>query len=378
MKTTKKEQIVWIDLLKIVACFLVVVAHSCDPFVGKTSSNYPEFVSGAILGSLVRSCVPLFVMITGVLLLPIKEDMITFYSKRTKRIIIPFVFWAITIPLFYYLYFKMGLGTPNVNIDPAGYTNDALVNKLYTWIFNFNYDTIPLWYVYMLIGLYLFIPIFSSWIKNAQQQEIKLVILFWLVTTCLPYIQLAIPFLGYQGNGGNMGVLGVCDWNAYGTFYYFSGFIGYLLLGFYLVKFPLKWSFSKTILYASILFLIGYSITLWGFLFTQKNYPENFANLEIIWSFTSINVLLMTFSIFIVFQRIRLSASKLLRTISNLTFGIFLSHFFFVQVAYDIIYPTIQIHPILQIIITAVVATITSGILIWLLSLNKFTKRFIM
>lgn len=36
--------------------------------------------------------------------------------------------------------------------------------------------------------------------------------------------------------------LGNCDWNIYGRFYYFSGFIGYLLLAYYLVKYPLNWS----------------------------------------------------------------------------------------------------------------------------------------
>lgn len=378
MKTTKREQIVWIDLLRIVACFLVIIAHACDPFVGKTDSNYNEFFSGALMGSLVRACVPLFVMISGILLLPIKEDMISFYKKRTKRIITPFVFWAIMAPVMYYLYFKSGISTPNVNIVLEDFDGNSLITKLYTWIFNFNYDTIPLWYVYMLIGLYLFIPILSQWIKSATKKELKLVIFFWIITTCLPYIQLVAPLAGYEGNGGNFGLLGVCDWNAYGTFYYFSGFVGYLILAFYLVKYPLNWSWPKTILSASILFIASYGITFGGFLYTQKFYPENFSNLEIIWSFTGINVVIMTFSIFVVFQKIKLKASKLLRTMSNLTYGIFLCHFFFVQVSYDFIYPRLHTHPIVQIILVAVLTMALSGIVVWLLSLNKFTKRFVM
>lgn len=377
VKTTDNRQIVWIDLLRVFACFLVVIAHACDPFVGKTDSNYLEFVSGASIGSLVRSCVPLFVMISGVLLLPSKLDMITFYKKRTKRIITPFIFWAITVPIFYFLYFQTGIQTPNVNIDMSGYTSESLINKLYSWIFNFNYDTIPLWYVYMLIGLYLFIPIFSAWIKSANQKEIKLVIILWIITTCLPYLQLAAPFLGYVGNGGNMGLFGICDWNDYGTFYYFSGFIGYLLLGYYLFKYPLNWSWTKTFAIATPLFIVAYAITLGGFLFTQKYYPENFSNLEIIWSFTSINVLAMTFAVFIIFQKMELRPSKTLKTGANLTYGIFLCHFFFVQVAYDIIYPNVKLAPVVQILLTAILAFLISGLLVWGMSLNKFTKKFV-
>lgn len=48
---------------------------------------------------------------------------------------------------------------------------------------------------------------------------------------CLPYLQMIAPLLGYNGNYGNMGLLGVCDWNPYGMLYYFSGFLGYLVLG---------------------------------------------------------------------------------------------------------------------------------------------------
>ena len=38
-----------------------------------------------------------------------------------------------------------------------------------------------------------------------------------------PYVKMFAPALGYQGNYGNMGLWGVCDWNDYGSFYYFSG-----------------------------------------------------------------------------------------------------------------------------------------------------------
>ena len=70
MELKKKENIGWIDLLRITACFLVVFAHCCDPFVARFDTDRNTFLQGCALGSAVRSCVPLFVMMTGVLLFP--------------------------------------------------------------------------------------------------------------------------------------------------------------------------------------------------------------------------------------------------------------------------------------------------------------------
>lgn len=378
MKTTTRTNIGWIDLLRIFACFLVVIAHSADPFVAKTDSNYSEFFTGAFIGSLMRSCVPLFVMISGVLLLPIKTDISTFYRKRSKRILLPFVFWSLALPLLYYFYLNYGPESLNPNIFMEDHTWGATVNKLYTFLFNFNYDTIPLWYVYMLIGLYLFIPILSGWIAQASKKDIQIILVIWLISTFAQYLELLAPFLGYQGALGNFGLWGICDWNAFGSLYYFSGFMGYLILGYYLVKYPLNWSKVKSYGIALPVFVLGFAITFIGFIFTQKYYPENFSNLEIIWSFNNINVVMMTLAVFIIAQQFKGQVSARLHMLSTLTYGVFLAHFFFVQVAYDLVYPYLNLPSGVQIILIAVLASIMSFFVVWLLSLSKLTKKFVM
>ena len=70
---SRREHIGWVDLLRVLACFLVVFAHCCDPFVGQLDADRGAFLTGAFAGSLVRCSVPLFVMMTGVLLLPVGE-----------------------------------------------------------------------------------------------------------------------------------------------------------------------------------------------------------------------------------------------------------------------------------------------------------------
>ena len=91
------------------------------------------------------------------------------------------------------------------------------------------YKRQPLWYLYMLIGIYFIIPILNSWLEGAKKREIQVFLGIWVISLVIPYLKMLAPLLGYTGNYGNMGLFGVCDWNVYGTFYYVSGFIGYII-----------------------------------------------------------------------------------------------------------------------------------------------------
>ena len=104
MELKKKENIGWIDLLRVLACFFVVFSHSCDAFIGQFDANRESFLTGVFLGSLMRPCVPIFVMMTGVLLLPVQTDMAAFYKKRIGRLIPPMIFWSLVLPVLYFIF----------------------------------------------------------------------------------------------------------------------------------------------------------------------------------------------------------------------------------------------------------------------------------
>ena len=80
----QRPHIVWLDVLRFVAIFMVLISHSADPFNASVEARTnPDFnLWGSAFGSLVRACVPLFVMMTGLLLLPVKQEMGSFYKKR--------------------------------------------------------------------------------------------------------------------------------------------------------------------------------------------------------------------------------------------------------------------------------------------------------
>lgn len=360
-----KEHYGWVDALRIIACFMVVLAHACDPFVGQFETNRLSFIAGVSVGSLMRASVPLFVMMTAVVLLPLQGDssLGSFYRKRVGRLLLPLVFWSLALPVMMWVYTQYLVpDSANAIIDATGYTASAMWTKLYTWVFNFNFDTTPLWYLYMLVGIYLIIPIVNSWLANASKQDVRTFLIIWAVAMLMPWVRLFAPLLGYVGNYGHTGIWGECDWNPFGMFYYVSGFMGYVILAAYFRKWPLQWSIKKMIAILTPTFVVGYAITFCGFLMIQNYYPGDYAYLEMIWYFCGLNVLMMTAPIFIFLSQSNIGSSKWMKSVAGLTFGIYLCHYPFEFVAYDL-FDISNLNPWVRIISGSIFTFICAAIL---------------
>lgn len=377
--TPVTERIAWVDALKIVACLLVVIAHCTDPFVGAFDSDRTAFVTGVAVGTLTRPSVPLFVMMTAILLLPSPEGLTLgqFYRRRIGRILPALIFWSLVLPVAFYLYFgHANPGSANPTVDTASYTWSGLWHKICLMTVNFNFDTVPLWYLYMLVGLYFIIPVISPWLHRASRRDVRLLLTIWGFTLLLPYIKLLAPAVGYTGNFGSMEIFGACDWNAYGTFYYVSGFFGYMLLAYYIRRWPLQWSRAKTAAICVPMFIAGYCITFFGYLKLQELYPGDYSYLEIIYYFTGINVFMMTFPVLVAFSRLRLRPRPWLGRLASLTFGVYLCHFFFVFVAYDL-FDIAGMAPVGRLLLMAVTAFAASCLLTWLMRQWSPTRRLV-
>ena len=373
-----RPHIGWVDLLRVAACFTVVFAHCCDPFIAHFDADRGAFLTGVFAGSLTRPSVPLFVMISAVLLLPVGESMGAFYRRRIGRIAPPLLFWSLVLPLLFYAYLHTaGAATQNPSIDPSSYTLRQLFVRMYTFVFNFNYDTTPLWYLYMLAGLYLVMPVLSAWLRQASRHDLRLFLSIWGATLVLPYVQLAAPLLGYAGNYGNTGLWGVCDWNSYGTFYYFSGFVGYVAAAYYLVHYPPQWSRRRTLAIMAPLFVAGYLATALGYVAVQRFFPGDYAYLEIVWYFCGINVVLMTLPVFVVVRRFAAAVRPWVARLAKLSFGIFLCHFAVIPVSYDL-FDCAALPAWLRIVGMACTTFGVSAVVVWAMSRWRVTRRVVM
>lgn len=331
--TALRPHIVWLDTLRFVAILMVVACHCTDPFNASPESRAnPDFSYwGSFYGSMLRACVPLFVMMTGFLLLPVKQEAATFYKKRIPRVFFPFLLWSILFNLSPWFIQWMG-GSPDLVTtffpyapDPSASLADVLKDIAMIPL-NFTVYATPMWYIYALIGLYLYMPVFSAWIEKASENAKRWFLAAWCFTLFIPYL---MEFVTHY-------LLGTCSWNAYGLFYYFAGFNGYLLLGHYLGK-GNNWSVGKTLLITIPMFLVGYGVTLVGFRHMIAIPDVSEEGVELFFTYCSPNTVLMTAAIFLLVQKIRITSSFIRRSLAFLTtcgFGIYVSHYFFVGPAY--------------------------------------------
>lgn len=331
------HRIVWVDVLRFIAIFMVICIHCSDPFnVSPEARSNPEFnFWGSLYGSFLRPCVPLFVMITGLLLLPVNMPIGHFYKKRLLRIAVPFLVWSVLYNLFPWITGVLGLA-PTIISDTFAYASpdasqsfgDAMKN-IALIPFKFNVYTVPMWYLYMLIGLYLYMPFFSSWVDKATLSQKKIFLGIWALTLFLPY---AYTFFSQE-------LFGLSAWNTFGTFYYFAGFNGYLLLGYYLAKDVKEWSWGKALAISVPLFAVGYIATYIGFKGMTANPNCTEQEMELFFLYCSPNVVLMTIAMFLIVRQVKFSHPKLVAVFSNITkcgLGIYLVHYFVVGLGYAI------------------------------------------
>ncbi|MBQ3536764.1 MAG: acyltransferase [Alistipes sp.] len=323
------QRLYWVDLLRLVAMLMVIAAHCVDIYNATPQDDPMNSFWGVFIGSLMRPSVPLFAMMTGLLLLPIRESAAEFYKRRIPRVLIPMVLWSAVYYLIPWLTGVAGLDKSVITtlfpfeFSPSQEAGDAMRN-IALIPFTFNGYTTHMWYLYMLIGLYLLMPFFSAWVEKRDSTMTNTYLLLWLCSLTLPYLkQLIAPNL-----------FGECAWNEFGTFYYFAGFAGYLLLGHILARrhhMPLR----RIIAMGVMLYISGYIITYTGYasMAVQYSYEEAPELLELFWQFCSPNVVLMALGIFLVVQRINITSPRLqslLAATTRCSFGTYLMHYIFI------------------------------------------------
>jgi surface polysaccharide O-acyltransferase-like enzyme len=349
----ENRRIVFLDYLRVVACFMVMAIHACEPFYlggeqGTFIASRADALWVTLTEMLCRVCVPLFVMASATLLFPLSVPAGVFFRRRLARIAVPFAVWA----CLYVWRFGGSWGQLAFNFPAAGG---------------------HLWFVPMLLGLYLLMPLLSPWAEKASEREVRGWVLLWLLTTLFPYLRrlwtalYGAPLFGY---GAVPYLYGECPWNAFGAFQYVSGFFGYVLLALWFRKFAPAVSRRRTLLIAALFWLTGAAAIGGGFFFRLSGpfpYAAPYAtavDLEMSIEYCSFGVALATIGAFLALRTISGAGAfyrRVIRPLAQASYGTYLLHMFVLLPVFDALRPHLSTPA--AIVLTAAVSFVLSSLL---------------
>lgn len=164
----------YIDFLRALAALAVIAIHVLGPFrylYGEIPDS--QWLAAAGINSLSRWAVPVFMMISGALLLSSEQDFNCrhYLRKRLSKVVIPFLGWTL-------IYALLG-----------GFAVDGVISASWSAVQTLqiikNVANEPawyhLWFFYDFIPLYFVIPFLMPLLKKATPEAINLLLVSWLL-----------------------------------------------------------------------------------------------------------------------------------------------------------------------------------------------------
>lgn len=224
------------------------------------------------LAEITRFGVPIFLMITGSLLLNREIELKSFFKKKFIRIVYPFLFFLIIHIIFLY---------------PSQFN-----------LFGYN------WYFWMIIGVYLAIPIINRLIQNLSSRELDYFILLIFIASII-----------YQ-------LFNFFNIKSFLDLSFFIGPISYLILGYYLSRKEFNMPNNKIITLCLILFVAITLLKMFGVLgiipeTLVMNFKSTNTDITLSWLDVGFFELIQTASVFIFVKQIYKSENSIFYNIKR-------------------------------------------------------------
>lgn len=289
MTNSLSQRNVSFDAIKSIAIILVIMIHTSAP--GYVSFG-GQWHAALFYEAFSRISVPLFFMVTGALLLP-REHSIHSIAKRMQRVLIPLVAWSLIYLIFNKYYF---------GISTSGWLKHIIRGPI-----------LHLWFLYTLLGLYIFLPLFSRFYTSASLNEKLWILSAWSIgASIMPAFK---GFFGFPLIGIDM--------------LYLPIYAGYMLAGAVLHETLQKFVGKKAaISLATVVWLFGLLMTI--FLSWWKSIADSKYSM-IFMDYNSPTVLISTLGAFAIIYLLPLNRnqsifSKVPSYIGKQTLGIYLFH----------------------------------------------------
>lgn len=345
-----------LDYLRVFASIAIILLH-----VAAQNMNYVELAGTEwniynFCNGLSRWGVPVFVMISGALFLPREIPAKTLYKKYIPRMVITYVVWS----AFYAI------------VDPIGkliFTEGYQISLLEI-VGNFISGAVHLWFLPMIIGLYMCIPLIKQITKNDN-----LIKYFLILALVFCFIKTQSELVATYLLNGSIATLFQNINTIFHNFHldFVFGLSSYFILGFYLNKTDMTKK-HRMIIY--ILGVIGFMLTVLLNLLASQNAGKSS---ETFYGATTVNVLLMSVAVFVWFKYNAKGNNKLNKIIiklSKYSFGAFLVHIFIIQVLHAFGIQSASFHPVLSVPTITLFTTIVSYLISSVLNKIPVIKKY--
>ena len=285
----------------------IVFCHSATLYVARDIGT-SNFYFSAFYDCFRDLCIPIFVMLSGALLIGKKDTIVSFFKRRLSRIFIPFIFWCI-VYIFYssrYLIKKFDWGNAiSIFLGKGGTLGVAF------------------WFIWMIVIAYIGIFIINKLLDYAKEKDFDKKLINILTILSVVYIvmfQLHIFSKGYYSS----------------ILAYYVSFIPYTIIGYFLANTNfLESKISRNILIPTALILsaILYFYYVLGYVVPTSILNNSFTTL----AYFNVLILAMSACVFLLFKYLsktdsmtRLENSKFgnaIITLSIYSYGIYLAHY---------------------------------------------------
>lgn len=285
------------DLVRAIAIALVVLLHTAGVVANPgPAGGVAAFWAGNIYDSLARPGVPLFVLLTGWLLLAPQrtgESLGSFLRRRIVRVALPLVTWSIAAWVWLAIRDHHAVGW-------SRFWREFLAGPVFY----------HLWYVYILLGLYLVIPLLRPLAREATPSLRWYALGLWFVGTAV------LPLWAWWG-GPSVGI----------PVLVVSTYVGYLLAGVWLAATPISrrtaWELGLLIALALV----------WTIVTTARLTGDEHLNV-ILYGYDRPNILVMAVASFVLLTQSPPAAwvdrhpgvLALVRALAASSYGIYLLH----------------------------------------------------
>lgn len=353
MARTVDGRVAYADLLRVCAMLAVIVLHVSGGWFRDVPVGSTPWQTFNIYDGLVRWCVPVFVMLSGMFLLDPKRDLplgkLLFH--HILRIGVALVVWGAVYAVVGHL------------LEGGALTLVGIRNALWSVLQGkLHYH---LWFLPMIIGLYLVTPILRAFVRGASRGDIHwfflLVFLFTFVLPTLLRLRPSQTFSSWQGLLGVKLVL---------------GYVGYYMAGYYLKTYTLGRA-AEFIIYA--LGIAGAVVTVGGTALLSAQQGKTVVTLM---EYDSPNVALFSVAVFVLFRYVlgvseERSRRQRLGGIAKISFGIYLVHELFLLLLRHFEISTLSFLPALSVPLLSAGIFLCSCVVAWVLSKIPVLGRYL-